>query len=151
MNIQLTEEQVKAIMSNGEVTIKLPTPPKPITYQDLIKTEKVAGYYINSNSGYISHHNGFNYIDENVTNGVAVSKSIVERTILEYKIQHLIKANKLEGNAYKLVCDSCRSEILAYKSDDLLSGVLQMSGTADEVQQFITNYKELLLEYFSKF
>ena len=151
MNIQLTEEQVKAIMSNGEVTIKLPAPPKPITYQDLIKTEKVAGYYINSNSGYISHHSGFNYIDENVTHGVAVSKSIVERTILEYKIQHLIKANKLEGNAYKLVCDSYSSEILAHMTDGLLTGVLQLSGSAVEVRQFITNYKELLLEYFSKF
>ena len=148
MNIQLTEEQVKAIMSNGEVTIKLPAPTKPITYKDLIKTDKVAGYYINSNSGYISQHSGFNYIDENVTNGVAVSKSIVERTILEYKIQHLIKANNLKGNAYQLVCDSYSSEILAYTTDGLLTGVSQLRGSAVEVQQFITNYKDSFLEYF---
>ena len=160
MNIELSKAEIDSILKDKSnplyrriqdlfpVEIETPLP----TLESLYGEGKIEGFYLNSALGDIwstTLKGTEGYI--NKVNGVASTESAVERTILEYKIQHLIKANKLEGNAYKLVCESCRAEILAYKSDGLLTGVLQLSGSADEVQQFITNYKELLLEYFSKF
>lgn len=152
MRIQLTEAQIKEIGKTGTIIISIDkVTPKPtkITYQDLYNNKELGGFFIGSISGNIDLTYGKVYGDINATNGVAPSESAVERTILEYKLLHLIKANSLEGNNYNIGYDKKKDEMYINISAHLSSSPIQLGGTHIQVEKFIKDYEIELREYFS--
>ena len=151
MKIKLTEAQIKEIVKTGtiEISIDKVTPkPTKITYQDLYNNKELGGFFIGSSSGNIDLTYGKVYGDINATNGVAPSKAVIERTILEYKLLHLIKANSLEGNNYHIGYDKKKDEMYINISAHL-SSPIQLGGTHIQVEKFIKDYEIELREYCS--
>lgn len=153
IKLNLTEEEVKKIVAEGEENPLyknvIRTYPKfsPLpTIEKLFEEDKMRGYYINSVDSNIYHasitkHNG---IGIRAVDGLAPTKEAVERTVLEYKILHLMQANGIEkGTNYIVYNDT-------YKSIGITCSIKTPFSVdnVDKGNDFIKNYKELLGEYF---
>ena len=151
MKIKLTEAQIKEIVKTGTIDISIDeVTPKPtkITYQDLYNNEELGGFYL-TNDGKVQEVIRPSYNDIDVANGIAPSKAVIERTILEYKLLHLIKANSLEGNNYHIGYDKKKDEMYINVSAHLSSSPIQLGGTHFQVTKFMKDYEIELKEYFS--
>lgn len=157
MNIELSKAEIDSILKDKSnplyrrIQDLFPVEILP-TIESLYGEGKIEGYYLTP-SGTINFVELSGRCDDNIwaVNGMAPTKSVIERTVLEYKIQHLIIANGLEGNTYSLSYCPKMSKIIALDRRESIVGVLQMNGTSDEVGQFVRNYYDLLMEYFNLF
>ena len=156
LTLQLTNEQVKRILVEGienplynPLLTAYPQYAPIITIESLYNSNKITGYWL-SEEGNIDFTEGF-LPTLKAVNGVAPTKEAVERTVIEYKLLHLIKANSLKGNKYNIVKDKRNNSILLLDNDVMLCSPLTIEGEHSKCVKFITDYKDLLLEYFSTF
>lgn len=154
--INLSEEQIQNILGEGDKnplykTLLTAYPEyKPIpTIESLYNEGKIGGYWINDD-GTILY---VDYVDggTEVVNGVAPTEEAVKRTVIEYKLLHLIKANGVEGTDFTISYTKLSNEILLFEYDGLLTGVLRIGGDYDKCIRFVKNYEKLIKEYFSTF
>lgn len=155
LQIELTEEQIQQILKEGtsnplyEHIINNYPEYTPIpTIEGMYKGKEVEGYFINDECD-VDHCNLIT--DLKYVNGVAPQATHVYRTIAEYKILQLIKANGLEGDRFYISYDISNCTVVLVEEVAFRGFHLKLNGTEEECKKFLVDYKELLLEYFSKF
>lgn len=151
-SINLSEEQVKQIIGEGDKNplykniLKAYPELFPLpTIQSLFKEGKIIGYWISSSKGGVvaSSLDGLSD-DMEVVDGIAPTKQAVERTVLEYKILHLLKANGIKQGDKYIIYDTLNNELdISFKIKSTLS-----VDCLDKARDFTRNYKDILMEYF---
>lgn len=143
-------EQVKQIIGEGDKnplykTI-LTTYPKlnPLpTIKSLHNNGNIEGYILDRGREPIhlvlSKHSALRAVD-----GIAPTKQAVKRTVLEYKILHLLKANGIKQGDKYIIYDTLNNELdISFKIKSTLS-----VDCLDKARDFTRNYKDILMEYF---
>lgn len=154
LQIELTEEQIQQILKEGtsnplyEHLINNYPEYRPIsTIEGMYKGEGVTGYFINDEC---EVDFGTAY-DLQEVNGVAPQATHVYRTIAEYKILQLIKANGLEGDRFYISYDISNCTVVLVEEVAFRGFHLRLNGTNEACKKFLVDYKELISEYFKEF
>lgn len=152
IKLNLTEEEVKKIVAEGEKNplyknvIRTYPEFSPLpTIEKLFNNGSIKGYWLRSLQGDIVAGALSPMTDSiRLVNGVAPTAQAVERTVLEYKILFLMQANGIEKGTNYIVYND------AYKSIGITFSIKTPFSVdnVDKGNEFIKNYKELLMEYF---
>ena len=161
MNIELSKAEIDSILKDKSnplyqriqdlfpVEFETPLP----TIESLYKEGKIEGFYLNSALGDIwstTLKGTEGHI--NKVNGVASTESAVERTVLEYKIQHLIIANGLKGTNYSILYDNSLDTIVCMgNANRMFASPIRLGGSLLEAKKFAKDYETELRTYFELF
>ena len=151
-SINLSEEQVKQIIGEGDKNplykniLKTYLELSPIITIESLYNKGMKGFYISSLDSEVhettvtsKHAQSIRVVD-----GIAPTKQAVKRTVLEYKILHLLKANGIKQGDKYIIYDTLNNELdISFKIKSTLS-----VDCLDKARDFTRNYKDILMEYF---
>ena len=158
MNIELSKAEIDSILKDKSnplyrrIQDLFPVEILP-TIESLYVEGKIEGYYLTP-SGIINFVELSGRCDDNIwaVNGIAPSKSAVERTVLEYKIQHLIIANGLKGTNYSILYDNSLDTIVCMgNANRMFASPIRLGGSLLEAKKFAKDYETELRTYFELF